>query len=55
MLEQAAHIIYEAHQHGLITILWMYLRGKAVSPVATLWNPGYFYQNCTIKPISVVQ
>jgi len=31
MLEQAAHIIYEAHQHGLITILWMYPRGKAVS------------------------
>jgi len=31
MLEQAAHIIYEAHQYGLITILWMYPRGKAIS------------------------
>ena len=30
MLEQAAHIIYEAHQHGLTTILWMYPRGKAI-------------------------
>ncbi len=31
MLSQAAHIIYEAHQHGLITILWIYPRGKAVT------------------------
>lgn len=31
MLSQAAHIIYDAHQHGLVTILWIYPRGKAVT------------------------
>ncbi len=31
MLEQAAQSIYEAHQHGLVTILWMYPRGKAIT------------------------
>ena len=31
MLHQAAQIIYSAHQHGLITVLWMYPRGKAVA------------------------
>ncbi len=30
MLKEAAHIIYEAHQHGLIVVLWIYPRGKAV-------------------------
>jgi DhnA family fructose-bisphosphate aldolase class Ia len=30
MLHQAARIIYDAHQHGLITVLWIYPRGKAV-------------------------
>jgi len=30
MLHQAAQIVYHAHQHGLITVLWMYPRGKAV-------------------------
>jgi len=30
MLHQAAQIVYDAHQHGLITILWIYPRGKAV-------------------------
>lgn len=30
MLEQAAQNIYEAHQHGLVAILWIYLRGKTV-------------------------
>lgn len=30
MLRQAAQIIYEAHQHGLITVLWIYPRGKAI-------------------------
>lgn len=30
MLMQAAQAIYEAHQHGLVTILWMYPRGKAI-------------------------
>ncbi len=31
MLRQAAHLVSEAHQHGLITVLWVYPRGKAVS------------------------
>ena len=30
MLRQAAQIIYEAHQHGLIVVLWIYPRGKAI-------------------------
>ncbi|HNT30212.1 MAG TPA: aldolase [bacterium] len=29
-LQQAAQVIYEAHQYGLVTALWMYPRGKAV-------------------------
>jgi fructose-bisphosphate aldolase / 6-deoxy-5-ketofructose 1-phosphate synthase len=31
MLSQAAKAVFEAHKHGLITILWMYPRGKSVS------------------------
>ncbi len=30
MLSQAAEIIYEAHQYGLIAIIWIYPRGKAL-------------------------
>ena len=30
MLYQAAQIIYEAHQYGLLTVLWIYPRGKSV-------------------------
>ena len=30
MLHQAAQIVYNAHQHGLITVLWVYPRGKVV-------------------------
>lgn len=30
MLHQAAQIVYNAHRHGLITVLWVYPRGKAV-------------------------
>ncbi len=30
MLTQAARIIYEAHQAGLITVIWSYPRGKGV-------------------------
>ncbi len=30
MLRQAAQIIYEAHQHGLIVVLWIYPRGKTI-------------------------
>jgi len=31
MLHQAAQIVSNAHQHGLITVLWIYPRGKAVA------------------------
>lgn len=31
MLAEAAKTIFDAHQHGLIAILWIYLRGKAVA------------------------
>jgi len=31
MLRQAAQIVYNAHCHGLITVLWIYPRGKAVT------------------------
>ena len=30
MLRQAAQMVYNAHQHGLIAVLWVYPRGKAV-------------------------
>ncbi len=31
MLEQAAQIIYHAHQHGMLAMLWIYPRGKSVA------------------------
>lgn len=31
MLSQAAHVIFEAHQHGLVAILWMYPRGASIT------------------------
>lgn len=31
MLEFAAHMVYQAHLHGLVTVLWMYPRGKAIA------------------------
>ncbi|MDY6990401.1 MAG: aldolase [Thermodesulfobacteriota bacterium] len=31
MLRQAAQMVFHAHQHGLITVLWVYPRGKAVA------------------------
>ncbi len=31
MFRDAAAAIYEAHQHGLITVIWCYPRGKAVT------------------------
>lgn len=31
MFGQAARIIYKAHQHGLIAVIWIYSRGKAVA------------------------
>ncbi|MDD2440107.1 MAG: aldolase [Methanosarcinaceae archaeon] len=30
MLEQAAQVVYEAHQYGLLAVLWIYPRGAAV-------------------------
>jgi DhnA-type fructose-1,6-bisphosphate aldolase and related enzymes len=30
MLSAAAQAIFEAHQNGLVTVLWIYPRGKAV-------------------------
>ncbi|MCK4650802.1 hypothetical protein KAT08_01375 [Candidatus Babeliales bacterium] len=30
MLSQAAQIVFNAHQYGLITVLWMYPRGKEI-------------------------
>ncbi len=31
MMREAAQVALEAHQHGLITVFWMYPRGKAVA------------------------
>lgn len=31
MLHQAAQYIFQAHQHGLVSVLWVYPRGKALS------------------------
>ena len=31
MLREAAQLIFKAHEHGLVTCLWMYPRGKAVA------------------------
>lgn len=31
MIAEVTKLIFEAHQHGLITIVWMYPRGKAVT------------------------
>jgi fructose-bisphosphate aldolase/6-deoxy-5-ketofructose 1-phosphate synthase len=30
MLREAAQAVYKAHQHGLITVLWIYPRGQSV-------------------------
>ena len=30
MLVQAAQVIYDAHQHGMMSVLWIYPRGTAV-------------------------
>lgn len=31
MLQQAAKLIYKAHQNGMIAIIWMYPKGKAIT------------------------
>jgi fructose-bisphosphate aldolase/6-deoxy-5-ketofructose 1-phosphate synthase len=31
MLAQAAQVVYDAHQYGMITVLWIYPRGAAVT------------------------
>ncbi len=30
MLREAAQVVYKAHTHGLVAIIWAYIRGKAV-------------------------
>ena len=30
MLREASQVVYQAHRHGLITVLWIYPRGKSV-------------------------
>ncbi|MEI6327089.1 MAG: aldolase [Candidatus Roizmanbacteria bacterium] len=30
MYQEASQLIYDAHQHGLVTVIWAYARGKAV-------------------------
>lgn len=30
MLVQAAQVIYDAHQHGMLSVLWIYPRGEAI-------------------------
>ena len=30
MLVQAAQVVYDAHQHGMVSVLWIYPRGAAV-------------------------
>lgn len=30
MLAEAGRLIYDAHQHGLLAVLWIYLRGQAI-------------------------
>jgi fructose-bisphosphate aldolase / 6-deoxy-5-ketofructose 1-phosphate synthase len=30
MLVQAAQVVYDAHQHGMVSVLWIYPRGTAV-------------------------
>lgn len=30
MLVQAAQVVYDAHQHGMVSVLWLYPRGTAV-------------------------
>jgi fructose-bisphosphate aldolase/6-deoxy-5-ketofructose 1-phosphate synthase len=30
MLGEAGHLVYRAHQHGLLSVLWMYPRGRSV-------------------------
>jgi len=31
MFRQAAHMVYRAHKEGLLTVLWVYPRGKAIT------------------------
>lgn len=30
MLREAAQLVFQAHRHGLVSVLWMYPRGKAI-------------------------
>ena len=41
MLNEAAQIVYKAHQYGLVAILWIYTRGKSVHEKSDLeLTPG---------------
>jgi DhnA family fructose-bisphosphate aldolase class Ia len=31
MLREASQLVYSAHRHGFVTVLWMYPRGRAVA------------------------
>ena len=31
MLHEAAQAVFQAHQHGLLSVLWMYPRGRSVA------------------------
>jgi fructose-bisphosphate aldolase/6-deoxy-5-ketofructose 1-phosphate synthase len=31
MLVHAAQVIYDAHQHGMVSVLWIYPRGSAIT------------------------
>ncbi len=36
MLAEAAQIVYQAHQYGLLSVLWVYPRGRALSDETTI-------------------
>lgn len=40
MLHEASNIIFQAHQHGLIATLWVYIRGKAIEQNHSLLATG---------------
>lgn len=40
MLTQAAQVVFNAHQHGLLALLWVYPRGKHVDPIQPLMLAG---------------
>ena len=57
-LREAAQIVFQAHSHGLITVLWIYPRGKAVSeecdPHLLAGATGEVAGESTLKPLFIV-